>query len=75
MAIFRVLGDQLVPEAEFAAKGPELVRHMEAVQSGADPGPGIELESAPFDFAPVDAAPAGGTVTGFTPLKFGSPIT
>ena len=77
MAVFRVLGDQLVSETEYAAKAPELVRAMHSTLESLDPGPSIALESGElFSFAPVSAVPsAGGAPTAFTPIRFGSPVT
>lgn len=77
MTVFRVLGDQLVPEAEFNAKAPELVRSMESALSGHDAGPSIGLSSgSPFSFSPPVEKPVEGTVVqGFTPVNFGTPIT
>lgn len=77
MAVFRVLGDQLVPESEYAVKAPELVRAMHGAGARSDSGPSIALESGQlFEFAAIAADPAGGgTTTGFTPIRFGSPVT
>lgn len=72
MTVFRVLGDHLISENEFAAKAPAIVRHVENAKAGGQPGPEIMLESGdPFAFK----APAvGGAESGFTPIKYGSPL-
>lgn len=75
MAVFRVLGEQLVSENEFIAKGKDIVRGLAAARDGADPGPTIRLddgEAFAFDVVPVVG---GGAATPFTPVRFGSPLT
>lgn len=74
MTVFRVLGDQLVAEDEFAEKGQDLVRAMGAAREGSDTGPSVRLRSGdPFSFA---VEPAGGSppLFKFEPIKFGSPV-
>jgi hypothetical protein len=75
MAVFRVLGEQLVSENEFIAKGADIVRGMRAAGEGSDPGPTIRLaddQAFSFDVVPVAG---GAAVTPFTPVSFGSPLT
>jgi hypothetical protein len=75
MAVFRVLGEQLVSENEFIAKGADIVRGIKAVGEGGSPGPTIRLDddqAFSFDVVPVAGA---GAVTPFTPVAFGSPLT
>lgn len=75
MAVFRVLGEQLVSENEFIVKGADIVRGIKAVGEGSDPGPTIRLDddqAFSFDVVPVAG---GASVTPFTPVAFGSPLT
>ncbi|AHE54513.1 hypothetical protein [Sphingomonas sanxanigenens] len=75
MAIYRVLGEQLVAETEFSAKGADLVRSLNASLAGGDAGPEIMLDDgSPFAFAAKPAAAATAATTGFTPVRFGSPV-
>ena len=75
MAVFRVLGEQLVSENEFIAKGADLTRAMAAVREGSDPGPSIRLDDdQAFSFDVVSVV-GGAPTTPFTPVSFGSPLT
>lgn len=76
MAVFRVIGGQLISEMEFASKGPEIVREMSNRTGGGAAGPGIMLDDdRPFSFSPAPAPAGAPQATAFTPVGFGTPIT